>query len=117
LVYIDMIQRRSAVIALTHKKVERVRFLGALAFALATFVALSVRIGLNDGGWLLFVPALGAACVIVWPVWPILLVAILATAAILILGSMSVGILYGFALAPLIFALAEFRRDAGRNAT
>jgi hypothetical protein len=40
------------------------------------------------------------------------IVAIVATAAILILGLMTVGILYGLALAPLIFALAAFRTDA-----
>ena len=41
-----------------------------------------------------------------------MILAIVATAAILILGLMTVGILYGFALAPLILALAAFRPDA-----
>lgn len=98
-------------VALSHTKVQRVRLLGGLAFAVATLVALAVRIGLNDGGWPLFVPALGAAGVIVWPIRPMVIVAIVVTAAILILGLMTVGILYGFALAPLIFALATFRTD------
>jgi hypothetical protein len=96
----------------SHTKAQRVRRLGGVAFALATFVALAVRIGLNDGGWPLFVPALGAAGLVVWPSRPMVIVAIVATAAILILGLMSVGILYGFALVPLIFALAAFRTDA-----
>jgi hypothetical protein len=40
------------------------------------------------------------------------IVAIVATAAILILGLMTVGILYGFALVPLIFALAACRGNS-----
>ena len=99
-------------VALSHTRVQRVRLLGGLAFALATLVALAVRIGLNDGGWPLFVPAVGAAGVIVVPSRAMVIVAIVATAAILILGLMTVGILYGFALAPLILALAAFRTDA-----
>jgi hypothetical protein len=101
-------------VALSRAKLQRVRLLGGLAFALATFVALAVRIGLNDGGWPLFVPAVGAAGVIVWPSRRTVIVAIVATAAILILGLMTVGILYGFVLTPLIFALAAFRADADR---
>jgi hypothetical protein len=101
-------------VALSHTKVQRVRLLGGLAFALATLVALAVRIGLNDGGWPLFVPAVGAAGVVVWPNRRMVIMAIVATAAILILGLMTVGILYGFALAPLIFALAAFRTDADK---
>jgi hypothetical protein len=100
------------VVAVSHTKVQRVRLLGGLAFALATLVAFAVRIGLNDGGWPLFVPAVGAAGVVVWPSRPTVILAIVATAAILILGLMTVGILYGFALAPLILALAAFRTDA-----
>jgi len=95
-----------------HAKAQRIRLLGGLAFALATLVALTVRIWLNDGGWPLFVPAVGAAGVVIWPSRPTVILAILATAAILILGLMTVGILYGFALAPLIIALAAFRPDA-----
>lgn len=98
-------------VALSHTNVQRVRLLGGLAFALATLIALAVRTGLNDGGWPLFVPSLGAAGVIVWPSRPMVIVAIIATAAILILGLMTVGILYGFALVPLIFALAVSRTD------
>ena len=99
-------------VGLSHANMRRVRFLGGLAFATAMLIALAVRIGLNDGGWPLFVPAVGAAGVIFWPTRRMVLVAIVATAAILILGLMTVGILYGFALAPLIFALAAFRTDA-----
>jgi hypothetical protein len=100
------------VVALSRTKVQRVRLLGGLAFAFATLVALLVRIGLNDGGWPLFVPAVGAAGVVAWPSRSTVILAIVATAAILILGLMTVGILYGFALAPLILALAAFRTDA-----
>ena len=91
---------------------QRVRLLGGLAFAIAISIALLVRIGLNDGGWPLFIPALGAAGVVVWPSRPMVIVAIVVTAAILVLGLMTLGILYGFALTPLIFALAAFRPDA-----
>jgi hypothetical protein len=100
------------VIGLSHTRVQRVRRLGGFAFVLATLIALAIRIGLNDGGWPLFVPVVGAAGVIVWPSRPAVIVAIVATTAILILGSMTVGILYGFPLVPLIFALAAFRTDA-----
>ena len=93
---------------------QRVRLLGGLAFALAALVALAVRIGLSDGGWPLFVPAVGAAGVVIWPRRPTVILAIVATAAILVLGLMTVGILYGFALAPLILALAAFGPD-GRS--
>jgi hypothetical protein len=100
------------VVALSHTKVQRVRRLGWLAFVLATLLALAVRIGLNDGGWPLFVPAVGAASVVIWPSRPAVIAAIAVTAGLLILGSMTVGILYGFPLVPLIFALATFRTDA-----
>jgi hypothetical protein len=100
------------VVTLSHTKLQHVRLLGGLAFALATLVALAVRIGLNDGGWPLFVPAVGATGVVIWPSRPTVILAIVATAAILILGLMTVGILYGFALAPLILAFAAFRPDA-----
>jgi hypothetical protein len=93
-------------------RARRVRRLGGLAFVLATLIALAVRLGLNDGGWPLFVPAFASAGVVVWPMRPVVIVAILVTAGILILGSMTVGILYGFPLVPLIFALAAFRTDA-----
>ena len=44
------------------------------------------------------------------------IVAIVVTAAILVLGLMTVGILYGVALTPLIFALAAFRVDTNQGA-
>jgi ABC-type anion transport system duplicated permease subunit len=91
---------------------RRVRVLGALAFVLAITVALAVRVGLNDGGWPLFVPSLAAAGVIVWPIRAMVLAAIAATAAILLLGLMTVGIFYGCSLAALIFALAAFKPGA-----
>ncbi len=99
-------------VALSGTRVQRVRRLGGIAFALAILIALAVRIGLNDGGWPLFVPAVGSAGVVVWPSRPAVIIAIVVTTAILILGSMTVGILYGFPLVPLIFALATFRTDA-----
>lgn len=102
-------------VTVSHPGAERVRLLGGLAFVVAMLVALAVRIGLNDGGWPLFVPALGAAFVIVWPIRPMVILAIVATAAILILGLMTVGILYGFALAPLFLALAAFRTDGDQG--
>jgi hypothetical protein len=43
------------------------------------------------------------------------IVAIVVTAAILVLGLMTVGILYGFALTPLIFALAAFKAGADQS--
>ena len=89
--------------------VRRVRVLATAAFALALIVAVGVRIGLNDGGWPLFVPALGAAAVVVWPIRAVVWLAIAATTAIFVLGLMTVGILYGFSLALLIFALAAFK--------
>ena len=98
-------------VALLRAKLRRVRLLGGLAFALATLVALAVRVGLDDGGWPLFVPALAAVGVIGWPSRSLVILAIVATAAIMILGLMTVGILYGFALAPLILALATFKTD------
>jgi hypothetical protein len=64
-----------------------------------------------------FVTALGAAGVVVWPSRPTVILAIVVTAAILILALMTVGILYGFALAPLILALAAFRTDAEQATT
>jgi hypothetical protein len=91
---------------------RRVRVLATVAFVLATIIAFGVRLGLNDGGWPLFVPVIAAAAVLVWPVRPMVLLAIAATAAIVILGLMTVGIFYGFSLAALIFALAEFRARA-----
>ena len=103
-------------VALSQTKVQRVRLLGGLAFAIAISIALVVRIGLNDGGWPLFIPALGAAGVVVWPSRPMVIVAIVVTAAILVLGLMTVGILYGFVLTPLILALAAFRVDANQGA-
>lgn len=96
-------------VALSQTKVQRVRLLGGLAFAIATSIALVVRIGLNDGGWPLFIATLGAAGVVVWPSRPMVIVAIVVTAAMLVLGLMTVGILYGLALTPLIFALAAPR--------
>ena len=102
----------SSVAALSQTRMRRVRVLGGLAFAIAISIALLVRIGLNDGGWPLFIPALGAAGVVVWPLRLMVIAAIVVTAAMLVLGLMTVGILYGFALTPLIFALAAFRVDS-----
>jgi len=95
--------------ALSHARTTHVRRLGGIAFVLATLIALAVRLGLNDGGWPLFVPAFVSAGVIAWPIRPMVIVAIVVTAGLLILGSMTVGLLYGFPLVPLIFALATFR--------
>lgn len=92
-------------VGLSHAKARRVRLLGGIAFALAMLIALAVRTGLNDGGWPLFVPAAGAAGVILWPSRRTVIVAIAATAAVLVLGLMTVGILYGSVLVPLIVAL------------
>jgi len=94
----------------TSRHVERrVRVLASAAFVLAIVVAVAVRVGLDDGGWPLFVPAMGAAAVLVWPIRAVVWLAIAATAAIFVLGLMTVGILYGFSLALLIFALAAFK--------
>jgi ABC-type anion transport system duplicated permease subunit len=94
---------------------RRVRVLATIAFVLAMGIALGIRLGLNDGGWPLFVPAIAAAGVLAWPVRVMLILAIAATTAIVVLGIMTVGILYGFSLAALIFALAEFKARADRS--
>lgn len=94
---------------ITPVTIRRVRLLASLACILSLAAALLVLIGLRDGGWPLLLPAMGAASVIVWPNRSVLAVAILLNAAIMILGLMSVGILYGFSLAALIFALSALR--------
>lgn len=96
---------------------RRVRVLATIAFLLAIGIALGVRLGLNDGGWPLFVPAVAAALVLAWPVRVMVVLAIATTASIVVLGIMTVGILYGFSLAALIFALAEFKARPDRAAT
>jgi hypothetical protein len=95
--------------ATSRQVVRRVRVLASAAFVLAIVVAVAVRVGLDDGGWPLFVPAMGAAAVVVWPIRAVVWLAIAATAAIFVLGLMTVGILYGLSLALLIFALAPFK--------
>ncbi|HXG70513.1 MAG TPA: hypothetical protein VNJ04_07855 [Gemmatimonadaceae bacterium] len=95
--------------AITLSTKPRVRLLAFLACVLSLSIAVFVTVGLQDGGWPLLVPAVGAAAVIVWPVRSVLAVAILLNAAIIILGLMTVGILYGFSLAALLFALAALR--------
>ena len=94
---------------------RRVRILATIAFLIAMTIAVGVRIGLNDGGWPLFVPAIAAAAVLVWPVPLTVLLAIAVTTAVVVLGIMTVGIFYGLSLAALIFALAEFRAGADRR--
>jgi hypothetical protein len=98
-----------------HRVERRVRVLATIALLIALTSALGVRVGLNDGGWPLFVPAIAAAAVLVWPVRVIVSWAIAITAACVVLGLMSVGIFYGLSLAALIFALAEFRAGVDRR--
>jgi hypothetical protein len=89
---------------------RRIRLAAAVALALALFVAFAVLVGLRDGGWPLLVPAVAAAAVLAWPKRAVVVLAILATAAIMLLGLMTVGIFFGASLAALILALAEFRQ-------
>lgn len=96
---------------------RRVRVLASIAFLLAIGIGLGLRLGLNDGGWPLFVPAIAAAVVLAWPVRVMVFLAIAATTSIVVLGMMTVGILYGFSLAALILALAEFNARPDRAAT
>ena len=91
------------------------RVLASVACLLSLAIAVLVLVGLNDGGWPLLVPAIGAAAAIVWPVRGVLAVAILLNAAIMILGLMTVGILYGFSLAALIFGLGALRHTDHRT--
>lgn len=95
--------------AVTPSTRRRVRLLASIACVLSLATAVLVLVGLNDGGWPLLVPALGAAAAIVWPVRSVVVVAIVLNAAIMILGLMTVGIFYGFSLAALIFALGALR--------
>jgi hypothetical protein len=88
---------------------RKVRMLGALAFVLSLAVTLMVLLGLREGGWPLFVPVVAAASVVAWPTRPMVIVAVILNAAIVVLGLMTVGILYGFSLAALIHAFALLR--------
>jgi hypothetical protein len=98
--------------ATVHPAPRRARLLVGIALALSRLLAIGVRVGLDDGGWPLFVPAAAAAIAFARLTMVTLLLAIVVTGAMLILGLWTVGIFYGFSLAALIFALAALRHDA-----
>lgn len=89
----------------SHRGLSKVRVLSGIGFILGLVVALGIRLGIDDGGWPLFVPPTAAAIAFARPTRGTLLLAIAATAGILVLGLMTFGILYGFSLAALILAL------------
>jgi hypothetical protein len=100
--------------SVTRSVTRLVRLFGTIAFVVSLTIALIVRVGINDGGWPLFVPPIAAAAVIVWPIRSVVVMAILVHAAIITLGILSVCIFYGVPLAALIFALFVLRSGAAQ---
>jgi hypothetical protein len=78
------------------------RLFGGLAFFLALAPALFVRLGLNDGNWLLFVPSAACLGVMLRPTRLSTWFAIAATLILIGLGMASVGLFY----VPTVIALA-----------
>ncbi len=64
----------------------RARILTGAACFLAFTIAILVRVGLNDGGWPLFVPGLASAAAVLWPTRAVIGIAVACTAAIVVRG-------------------------------
>ena len=92
----------------------RARSLSAVATALSVAVVLAVFFGMNDRNWMLIVPVLAGAASTIWPVRTVVAIAMLVTAAVVVLGRDGSGVLFGASVVALMLALNNLQAAATR---
>jgi hypothetical protein len=90
----------------------RARWLSSIALGLAVMVAMAARFGLNDGGWSLLVPVVACAAATAWPTRIVVAIAMLASAAVVVLGLDGSGVLFAASVAGLMLALNNLQAAA-----
>src|SRR4051812_43608186 len=92
----------------------RARSLSAISFGLAAACALAVYFGMNDHDTTVAVPVLASVAAMLWPNRIVVTVAMLATAAVVVLGFDDTGALFGASVAVLMLALNTLQATATR---
>jgi hypothetical protein len=92
----------------------RARSLSAIAAGLSAVIALAAWFGLNERGWELVLPVLASVVAAIWPTRIIVATSMIATAAIVVLGLESAGVLFGASVAALMLALNNLQEAATR---
>lgn len=90
----------------------RAQSLSAIAAGLSILLAAAVYFGLREGGWPLLIPIVVSIAATVWPTRLVVAIAMLATAAIVILGTEGYGILFGASAVALMLALNNLQSAA-----
>ena len=78
---------------------------GILATALSTAVAAAAWLGMNDGSWSLAVPVVDSAAAALRPTRVVVAIAMIVTAAVVVLGIDGSGVLFGASVVSLMLAL------------
>lgn len=92
----------------------RARALSAVAAGMSVAIALTAYFGLNDGGWTLLPPVVAAIAATAWPTRTVVATALLATAAVVVMGLDDTGVLFGGSAAALMLALNHLQDAATR---
>jgi hypothetical protein len=92
----------------------RARSLSAIGAALSVLVASAAYFGMNDGGWTLLVPVVACTAAAMWPTRIVVGTAMLATAAVVVLGIENSGVLFGASAVTLMLALNSLQSAATR---
>ena len=92
----------------------RARVLSAVAAALSAAVAAMAYFGFNDGSWQLFLPIVAPLLATIWPTRIVVATAMVATAAVVVMGLNDSGVLFGASLAILMLALNSLQDAATR---
>jgi hypothetical protein len=91
---------------------RRARSLSAIAAGLSTAVTLTAWFGLKDGGWLLIIPVIAGIAATIWSTRVVVAIAMLATAAIVVLELDGTGVLFAASVAALMLALNNLQSAA-----
>jgi hypothetical protein len=92
----------------------RARSLSGIAAALALAVAAAARFLTNDGTWELILPVLACLAATIWPTRLVVAVAMIATAAVVVMGLENTGVLFGASVTALMLALNNLQSAATR---
>lgn len=97
---------------LTDSARSRAQALSILATALSTAVAVAAWLGMNDGSWSLGVPVIASAAAALRPTRVVVAIAMVVTAAVVVLGIDGSGVLFGASVVSLMLALNHLQSAA-----
>jgi hypothetical protein len=99
---------------LTDTARTRARSLCAVAAGVSALVAALAYFGFDDGSWQLVLPIAASLFATIWPTRIVVATAMIATAAVVVMGMDDSGVLFGATVAILMLALNSLQEAATR---